>query len=88
MSEELSPSDVYRRDFYASPLIRQLELNADPTKATFQLPLGLEDTGAPFTSVETPLTPDQQIEAIATGGDPTGVLPLIHTCYVVGYRLI
>ena len=78
MSEELSPSDVYRRDFYASPLRTQLELNADPTKAPFQLPLGLEDTGVPFTSVETPLTPDQQLEAITTSGDPNGILSLVY----------
>jgi len=74
----MSSDDVHRRNFYASDLRTQLEINANPMFANVQLPLGLEDTGAPFTSVETPLTPDQQIEAIATDGDPTGVLPLIH----------
>ena len=72
----MSSDDVHRRNFYASPLRTQLEINANPMFANVQLPVGLEDTGAPFTSVETPLTPDQQIEAITADGDPTGVLSL------------
>ena len=74
----MSSDDVHRRNFYASDLRTQLEINANPMFANAQLPLGLEDTGAPFTSVETPLTPDQQIEAIQADGDPTGVLSLIY----------